>query len=148
MNLKLFHILLLAFTILSCQSSQELKEAKYTIRSIPLQPDDPVYRDPVYKDAAIRMIDKDSLTKEDSVFIKRNPGAWLPSHIDFTVEKDDSVFVDMYDIKGKLSDHLFSSFLKRGNYLITPIKSSSTGVYFIKFKIGSASFTKKYIITK
>jgi hypothetical protein len=147
MNHKIF-FLLIGIILISCgQSSQVPKTAKLTMRPILNQMDDPY--DPVLlKEALIKSIDKDSLAKEDSAFIKSNPAAWFPSHIDFPVEKDDSVFVDVYDVKGNIIDQLYSGFLKQGHYLITPVVSYSPGVYFIKYKIGSILFVKKYIVTK
>jgi photosystem II stability/assembly factor-like uncharacterized protein len=69
--------------------------------------------------------------------------------IKFKVNEYSFVEVKIFDILGREIDKLFSSFLENGEYhLEYKVNTYSSGIYFIKIRIGKEIIDKKIIISK
>ena len=94
----------------------------------------------------------DEIELPDSFSVKdAYPNPFNPIvNIDLEIASESILNINVYNIKGQLVDNLVSDKIyKRGYYNLSWNASSfSSGIYFIRFNIGSQNFIKKVTLLK
>ena len=74
---------------------------------------------------------------------------WATSVVSFTIEKDDSVKVELFDIKGASQGVVLDSFLYAGSHKVN-LKADNlpSGVYFIRISASGTSAILKMTLLK
>ena len=69
--------------------------------------------------------------------------------ISYSMKNSDHVIIEVYDIRGRLVDNIFSNFQTSGNYSISWDASIfPSGIYFISMKVGTFNSTRKVLLLK
>ena len=104
------------------------------------------------QDSAKASEDSSSISiKENIKFAESNyPNPfWASTVVSFTIERDDSVKVEIFDILGNSRGIILNSLLKSGEHRITSdFKDLPSGIYILKFSNSDTSITKKITLLK